>query len=105
MQNVSNENLALTVGFSLLRSYLLTIYKKQSDYYACFKKGFSFPETKNNQSYRELLLLMLHYDVSEKHYSILALANILFMIEKYTEVVYMNETKQISNPSISEKHS
>ena len=56
-----------------------------------FEKGFRFPETERDTRYQELLCLMLYYDIENNHYSILGLANILFLIEEYTKSIYKSE--------------
>lgn len=91
LKNIYNENLAISVGLSLLRQYIITANKGKKEYIKIFEKGFIFPETERDTRYQELLCLMLSYDIENGHYSILALANILFMIEEYTKVTYKPE--------------
>lgn len=83
-QRIFNENLAMSVGLSLLYNFILRGDEKNSKW---MNKGFCFPKTERDSTYQELLCLMLYYDVKNNHYSILALANILFMIEEYTKEI------------------
>ncbi len=85
MQYVFNESLAITIGLSLLYNYIVSSGSENAQW---LKSGFVFPKTDENRqaSYESLLCLMLFYDVKNKQYSILALANILFMIEEYTKL-------------------
>lgn len=85
MKAIYNENLAMTVGLSVLRQYIIT---KGDDLSEMFKEGFVFPKTNFNAKYQELTCLMLNYDVAKGNYSILALANILFMIEEYSKLYF-----------------
>lgn len=91
LKNIYNENLAMSVGLSLLRDYIITAHNDNVEYIKMYKYGFKFPETERDTRYQELLCLMLCYDIENNHYSILALANILFMIEEYTKVTYKPE--------------
>lgn len=90
-KNIYNENLAVSVGLSLLRQYIIIAHSQDDEYKKIFENGFRFPETERDTRYQELLCLMLHYDVENDHYSILAIANILFMIEEYTKATYNPE--------------
>jgi hypothetical protein len=83
---IFNENLALSVGLSLLSTYILC---SEEDSNSWFNNKFVYPKA-GNTTYQELLALSLCYDVNNNHYSILLLSNILFMIEKYTK---LNGTK------------
>lgn len=89
MKKIFNENLAMTVGLSLLFNFIISANSDNSKW---LKDRFCFPITERDATYQELLCLMLYYDVKNRQYSILALANILFMIEEYT--------KQCNNESI-----
>lgn len=91
MKTIYNENLAMSVGLSLLKNYIVTAHSQEKDYIEIFKDGFRFPETERDTRYQELLCLMLHYDVRNGNYSILAVADILFLIEEYTKATYSNE--------------
>lgn len=91
MKTIYNENLAMSVGLSLLKHYIITAHSQEREYIEIYKDGFRFPETNRDTRYQELLCLMLHYDVENGNYSILAIANILFLIEEYTKVTYSNE--------------
>lgn len=82
MKCIFNENLAMTVGLSLLYNFIISSDQNNENW---LKKGFCFPNTIRDASYQELLCLMLYYDIKNNQYSILALSNILFMIEAYTK--------------------
>lgn len=88
MKTIYNENLAMSIGLSLLNNYILTANQHDKEYLKIFSEGFRFPETSRDTRYQELLCLMLHYDIGHNNYSILALANILFLIEEYTKATY-----------------
>lgn len=91
MKPIYNENLAMSVGLSLLKYYIITAHSQEKKYKEIFKDGFRFPQTDLDTRYQELLCLMLHYDIEIGNYSILAIANILFLIEEYTKVTYKDE--------------
>lgn len=91
LKNIYNENLAMSVGLSLLREYIITAHSGDDQYLKIFENGFRYPETERDTRYQELLCLMLYYDIENNHYSILALANILFLIEEYTKSTYKSE--------------
>uniref|UniRef100_UPI004056699A hypothetical protein n=1 Tax=Acetatifactor sp. TaxID=1872090 RepID=UPI004056699A len=93
-----NEHLAITVGMSLLRAFVLSsidsneempddekkIYKSRID------GGIVFPEC-NHGIYRENFASELYYTNDERNYNILSLANTLFLLEIHTlqtEVVH-----------------
>lgn len=84
MKSIFNENLAMTVGLSLLYNFIIAADSGNDKW---LKNGFDFPstETERDATYQELLCLMLYYDIKNNQYSILALSNILFMIEAYTK--------------------
>lgn len=80
LKGIYNENLAIEVGLSML--YYFTTEEMD------FKRNqsrFKFPSAFQNKTYKELLCLMLYYDVEADHYSTLAIANILYLIVLYTK--------------------
>ena len=85
-KGIYNENLALEAGLRLLYEF----GSFDSDHHNNCKnktvQRYVFPKPFQNKTYKELLCLMLHYDIRENKYSILAIANILLMIEVYTYV-------------------
>lgn len=83
LKGIYNENLAIEVGLSML--YHMT--KKEIDYKR-YNSRFKFPSVFQSKTYKELLCLMLYYDVEANHYSTLAIANILYMIVLYTKASY-----------------
>lgn len=82
IRSIYNENLAMTVGLSLLYNFIVSANGNNANW---LEKGFCFPNTERDATYQELLCLMLYYDIKNNQYSILALSNILFMIEAYTK--------------------
>lgn len=82
MKNIFNENLAMTVGLSLLYNFIIS---SDGNNVKWLQNGFCYPETTRDATYQEFLCLMLYYDVKNNQYSILAISNILFMIESYTK--------------------
>lgn len=98
-----NENLAITVGMSLLRAFVLTSIES-SDHLTVSEKelyssridnGVVFPEC-NHGIYRENFASELHYSDLERNYNILSLANTLFLLEIHTletEAVHKQKKK------------
>jgi hypothetical protein len=82
IKKIFNENLAMTIGLSLLYNFIISSYQNNETW---LRQGFSFPATDRDATYQELLCLMLYYDIKNNQCSILALSNILFMIEAYTK--------------------
>lgn len=86
-----NENLAITVGMSLLRAFILaSIYsskelsnEKKEIYRSRVDNGIIFPEC-NHGIYRENFVSELYYSNLERNYNILSLANTLFLLETHT---------------------
>lgn len=91
IKKIFNENLAMTIGLSLLYNFIISSDKNNETW---LKKGFCFPSTVRDATYQELLCLMLYYDIKNNQYSILALSNILFMIEAYTKQGNIVEEKK-----------
>lgn len=92
MKNISNENLAITVGLSLLANFINSASEEKCEW---LKGGFVFPKTERDSTYEQLLCLMLNYDVKDNHYSILAVSNILFLIEEYTKLSFQKKHENI----------
>ncbi len=88
MKTIFNENLAMTVGLSLLYNFIVSADRDNKKW---LKNGFCYPDTMRDATYKELLCLMLYYDIKNNQYSILALSNILFTIEAYTKVCSIKE--------------
>lgn len=84
MKKIFNENLAITIGLSLLYNFISDADEGKNKEW--LKDGFEFPVSKRDSTYQELLCLMLHYDVMNNQYSILAVSNILYLIEEYTKL-------------------
>lgn len=91
IKKIFNENLAMTIGLSLLYNFIISSDKNNETW---LKRGFCFPSTDRDATYQELLCLMLYYDIKNNQYSILALSNILFMIEAYTKQGNVVEEKK-----------
>lgn len=85
-----NENLAITVGMSLLRAFIISSIKN-SDYNDSEKTtlveliddGIKFPEC-NHGTYKDNFVAELHNTAKEHNYNILSLANVLYLLEIYT---------------------
>lgn len=83
-----NENLAITVGMSLLRAFILSSIESSTDLTETEKQqlserienGIVFPEC-NHGIYRNNFVAELHYTHEENRYNILSLANVLFLLE------------------------
>lgn len=99
-----NENLAITVGMSLLRAFVLASIDSSEEltneekelYKSRLADGIVFPEC-NHGVYRENFASELHYTDLERNYNILSLANTLFLLEIHTletEVVHKQKKKE-----------
>lgn len=93
-----NEQLAITVGMSLLRAFICadikysTIFSEEEkqSLYAIVENGIIFPEC-NHGDYRDNFAAELHYTNEERNYNILSLANTLYLLEIHTlkiDVIY-----------------
>lgn len=82
IKKIFNESLAMSIGLSLLYNFIIS---SNHDNIGWLKEGFLFPPTDRDATYQDLVCLMLYYDIKNNQYSILALSNILFMIEEYTK--------------------
>ncbi|MDE6421663.1 MAG: hypothetical protein K2K87_14245 [Lachnospiraceae bacterium] len=86
-----NENLAITVGMSLLRAFILASIDSSEDlteeekklYRTRVDNGIVFPEC-NHGVYRDNFVSELHFSNLEGNYNILSLANTLFLLETHT---------------------
>lgn len=86
-----NENLAITVGLSLLRAFILSSIESSTDLSKTEKQelsnridgGIIFPKC-NHGTYRNNFVAELHYTREENRYNILSLANTLFLLEIHT---------------------
>lgn len=98
-----NENLAITVGMSLLRAFVIASIENSNSltneekevYKGKIENGIIFPDC-NHGNYRENFASELHYSDVERNYNILSLANTLFLLEIHTlerEVVNKQEKK------------
>lgn len=88
-KGIYNENLALEAGLRLLYQFKIFELRQNAAFTEPYKKAqrFLFPDPFHNKTYKELLCLMLHYDIRENKYGVLAIANILFMIDAYTQLL------------------
>lgn len=86
-----NEQLAITVGMSLLRAFVLASIDSSEDlttelkelYESRIENGIIFPAC-NHGIYRENFVSELYYSNLERNYNILSLANTLFLLETHT---------------------
>lgn len=86
-----NENLAITVGMSLLRGFILSSIESSEQFTSVQKNelismindGIIFPDC-NHGDYRKNFVAELHYTQLENRYNILSLANTLFLLETHT---------------------
>lgn len=86
-----NENLAITVGMSLLRAFVFASIDTSEDislekkelYKSRINDGINFPDC-NHGVYRENFVSELHYTNQERNYNVLSLANTLFLLEVHT---------------------
>ncbi|MBD5543249.1 MAG: hypothetical protein HDR01_03120 [Lachnospiraceae bacterium] len=86
-----NENLAITVGMSVLRAFVLSSINCNEELSEATKAslgkrvddGIIFPDC-NHGDYRNNFASELHYTKKENNYNVLSLANILFLLEIHT---------------------
>ncbi|MDE7432561.1 MAG: hypothetical protein K2N34_11710 [Lachnospiraceae bacterium] len=86
-----NENLAITVGMSVLRAFILSSINCNEELPAATKEtlrkridnGVIFPDC-NHGDYRNNFVSELYYTKKENNYNILSLANTLFLLETHT---------------------
>lgn len=107
---VLNEELAVTVGLSLLRRLIeFNVSKEYEDfpeimeqYLPLIKDGILLPKC-NHGIYRNNLVSQLHFAKKEHNYDILGMANTLFLLEKYTlGISCVDEHKTEDQENISE---
>lgn len=82
-----NENLAITVGMSLLRAFIITAIENndlcenlKNELMERIEAGIAFPKC-NHGEYRKNFVSELHFTREENNYNVLSLANILFLLE------------------------
>lgn len=87
---VLNEHLALTVGMSLLRAFIITDIKKSAfpddekqRLIGLVDNGIKYPNC-NHGEYQKNFASELYYTKRFYNYNILSLAHILFLLEIYT---------------------
>lgn len=93
--NTLNENLAISVGLSLLASFLVAKLNKSAsiseklreEYLSKVEKGMALPKC-NHGNYRSNLVGELHNTYIEGNYNLLGLADKLFLLEIYTLQLY-----------------
>lgn len=86
-----NENLAITVGMSVLRAFVLSSINSSEELTEeardCLRKriddGVKFPDC-NHGDYRNNFISELYYTKRENIYNVLSLANTLFLLETHT---------------------
>lgn len=78
-----NEKLAISVGMSILKSFIDEANQGNKDMLDKFKKGISYPPT-NHGTFSNNFATELYYTRKENNYNLLALANELFLLEVYT---------------------
>lgn len=86
-----NENLAITVGMSVLRAFVLLSIKSNAELSQAVKEnlvkridnGVVFPVC-NHGDYRSNFVSELHFTKMENSYNVLSLANTLFLLETHT---------------------
>ena len=78
-----NEKIAISVGLSLLCSFLIKIYEDSPDIVSRLEHGIIYPKT-NHGEFINNFATELYYLKKENSFSILSLANELFLLEKYT---------------------
>lgn len=86
-----NENLAITVGLSLLRAFILSSInssadlspQKKSELASRIENGITLPKC-NHGDYRSNFIAELHYTHEENRYNILSLANTLYLLEVFS---------------------
>lgn len=104
-----NENLAITVGMSVLRAFVLVSINDNEELSEEAKEtlrkriddGVVFPDC-NHGEYRSNFAAELYYTKKESSYNILSLANTLFLLETHTlqtEAVH----KQVKNKKKNKK--
>lgn len=98
-----NENLAITVGMSVLTAFIKSSInnnemsqQEKAVLMSRIDSGIKFPEC-NHGNYRNNFVSELHYTHEERNYNILSLANTLFLLETHTlqtEAIYKQTKSQ-----------
>lgn len=101
-----NEQLAITVGLSLLRGFIINSTcdyegKEKSKQQMqldkeIFKDGFMFPNQAEvyHGEYRNNFAIELYYTDKDNCYNILSLSNTLFLLEQYNRMKYELKTNK-----------
>lgn len=89
---LANEILGFNTALAIVWSFIMEDAKEKSDKnkIEIFKEGFIFPECQHD-SYEANIYKMLYYSNINQRYDIFAFAQILFLIEAYTEFVRKTE--------------
>ncbi len=94
---VPTEQLAISIGLTLLRSFLISKFDrndeiKPKDIYekdnAIFKNGFVFPcqDEVGHGQYRDNFAIELFFTMKEENYNILSLSHSLYLLEMYNRM-------------------
>jgi hypothetical protein len=94
---LANEILGFNTALAIVWSFIIEDANKKSDKtkIEIFKKGFVFPRCQHD-SYEATIYKMLYYSKYNNCYDIFAFAQILFLIEAYTEFVNKTELAGIA---------
>jgi len=89
---LANEIIGFHTALAIVWSFILSDANEKSDKnkVELFKDGFIFPKCQHD-SYETNIYKMLYYSKYNECYDIFAFANILFLIEAYTEYVKKTE--------------
>jgi len=89
---IANETLGFNTALAIVLSFILQDANDKSDKtkLEIFKNGFVFPKCQHD-SYEANIYKMLYYSKHNSCYDIFAFANILFLIEAYTEYIRKTE--------------
>ena len=79
-----NEHLAITVGLSILQSFIRT-EKLQNGSDEDVPSDINLPTT-NHGNYRDIFAVELYFTKIENNYNLLSLSNTLFLLEQYNEL-------------------
>ena len=85
---MANETLGFNTALAIVLSFIKTDADEKSDSnkIELFRNGFVFPKCQHD-TYEATIYKMLYYSKYNSCYDIFAFANILFLIEAYTELV------------------
>ena len=92
---LANEILGFNVALAIVWSFIISEANEKSDRnrIEIFENRFIFPQCQHD-SYEANIYKMLYYARLNKNYDIFAFANILFLIEAYTEFVRKTELER-----------